>query len=65
MGLSDVIKAVIPFKDEEKNIPARSFGWRSLALALSSCMQVTWPKSRVPALCDGRQSASPGVATTA
>lgn len=50
MGLSEVRRAVIPPvapRAKKKNIPARSFGWRSLALAFSSCMQVTWPKLRV------------------
>jgi len=40
MGLSEVSRAVIPPvapKAKKKNIPAKSLGCKSLALAFSSC----------------------------
>jgi hypothetical protein len=58
MGLSEVRRAVIPPvapRAKKKNIPARSFGWRSLALAFSSCV-AGYMKS-VVTIYDGSQSA--------
>jgi hypothetical protein len=41
MGLPEVRRAVTPPvapAAKKKNMPPRSFGWRSLALAFSSCI---------------------------
>lgn len=46
MGLPEVRRAVTPPvapRAKKKNMPPRSLGWRSLALAFSSCMQVSVP----------------------